>query len=271
MNVRMLSQGCWVLALLLLTAGAALAHRVNVFAWVEGDTVFVECKYPDGTKVHEGVVRVLDSTGKELLNGKTNTQGEFSFKVPRRDDLTVVLEAGMGHRGDWPLSKQDLAPAGEAPQPGPSAAAQPAPKTEAPPPAAEEPAPGAASPSPVGIDQAVEKALDKKLAPVMRMLAEMHEQKVRLTDVLGGIGYILGLVGVAAYFKSKSRRCHPMCEANAYIDTDGREELILESVDRVEPQEDGGFLLVDIFGQQKTVKARLKCMNLVNHRIVFGA
>jgi predicted RNA-binding protein len=62
-----------------------------------------------------------------------------------------------------------------------------------------------------------------------------------------------------------------MCEANAYMDKDGREELILESVDLVEPQEDGGFLLVDIFGRQKTVQARLKLMNLVNHRIVFGS
>lgn len=62
-----------------------------------------------------------------------------------------------------------------------------------------------------------------------------------------------------------------MCEANAYIDRSGREELLLESVDIVEPQEDGGFLLVDIFGQQKTVKGRLKRMNLVNHRIVFGS
>jgi predicted RNA-binding protein len=62
-----------------------------------------------------------------------------------------------------------------------------------------------------------------------------------------------------------------MCEANAYIEKEGREELLLESVDLVEPQADGGFLLVDIFGQQKTVKGRLKRMQLVEHRIVFGA
>ena len=174
------------------------AHRVNIFAWVEGDTVLVECKYPDGREVYEGVIRVLDSAGKELLNGKTNTKGEFSFKAPKQDDLTIVLEAGMGHRADWPLSKQDLAPAGESAVPS-----APAPKTEAPSPAAKESAPGAASPLPAGIDQAIEKALDKKLAPVMRMLAEMREQKVGMTDVLGGIGYIIGLVGVAAYFKRK--------------------------------------------------------------------
>ena len=203
MNVRLLSLLCLVAALMLLAAGAALAHRVNVFAWVEGDMVFVECKYPDGTKVHEGVIRVLDSAGKELLSGKTNDKGEFSFKVPKQDDLTIVLEAGMGHRGDWPLSRQDLAPAGEAPKPGPAAAPQASPKNEAPSPAAAEPAAGPASPPPAGIDQAIEKALDKKLAPVMKILAEMHEQKVRLTDVLGGIGYIMGLVGVAAYFKRK--------------------------------------------------------------------
>lgn len=195
MKVRMLSRACAVLGLVLLAAAAAQAHRVNIFAWVIGDTVFVECKFPDGTKVHEGVVRVLDSVGTELLSGKTNEKGEFSFKVPKPDDLSIVLDAGMGHRADWPLSKQDFAPAGPAPEP--AAPSQPAPKTD-PMPAVSRP-PQAAT----DLEQVIEKALDKKLAPILRMLAEMHEQKVRLTDVLGGIGYIAGLVGIAAYFKRK--------------------------------------------------------------------
>ena len=63
------------------------------------------------------------------------------------------------------------------------------------------PLPPRPSPLPAGIDKALEKALDRKLAPIMRTLAEMQEQKVRMTDVLGGLGYIFGLVGVAAYFK----------------------------------------------------------------------
>jgi nickel transport protein len=63
--------------------------------------------------------------------------------------------------------------------------------------------PPAAAPLPAEIEKAFEKALDKKLAPVMRTLAEMREEKVRLTDVLGGLGYIFGLVGAAAYFKRK--------------------------------------------------------------------
>ena len=182
--------------------GDASAHRVNLFAWVEGDTVFVESKYPDGTKVHEGVIRVLDSTGKELLNGKTNTQGEFSFKVPQQAALKIVLEAGMGHRAEWDIPADELSGAGKSSSAAGGAAPQPPPKSEA---SAQVPtAPGpVGQPLPAGIEQTIEKALDKKLAPVLRMLAEMHEQKVRLTDVLGGIGYIIGLVGIAAYFKRK--------------------------------------------------------------------
>jgi predicted RNA-binding protein len=60
-----------------------------------------------------------------------------------------------------------------------------------------------------------------------------------------------------------------MCEANAYVYRDGKEELLMESVDVVEPQKDGGFLLVNIFGGRKTFSGRLKTMNLVDHKILF--
>ncbi|CAB1056161.1 hypothetical protein D1BOALGB6SA_895 [Olavius sp. associated proteobacterium Delta 1] len=60
-----------------------------------------------------------------------------------------------------------------------------------------------------------------------------------------------------------------MCEANAYIASNDKEELILKSVDLVTPQDDGGFLLVDIFGTQKLIKGKLKQMNLVDHKIIF--
>jgi predicted RNA-binding protein len=62
-----------------------------------------------------------------------------------------------------------------------------------------------------------------------------------------------------------------MCEANAYLLTDGREELIMESVDIVEPESDDTWRLVGIFGDRKTVKGRIKVMNLVDHKIVFEA
>lgn len=60
-----------------------------------------------------------------------------------------------------------------------------------------------------------------------------------------------------------------MCEASAYISRGEQEELILKSVDLVEPLDDGGFLLVDIFGAQKVIRGTLKQIKLVDHKILF--
>ncbi len=60
-----------------------------------------------------------------------------------------------------------------------------------------------------------------------------------------------------------------MCEANVYFrDKKGKETLILEAVDKVIPTEEG-ILLVNIFSERKTVKAKIKEMALVEHRIVL--
>ena len=59
-----------------------------------------------------------------------------------------------------------------------------------------------------------------------------------------------------------------MCEAAAYIIKNGQEELLLQDVDVVEP--DGENLrLVNIFGEQKVVKAQIKSLNLVNHKVIL--
>lgn len=60
-----------------------------------------------------------------------------------------------------------------------------------------------------------------------------------------------------------------MCEANAYLVKDGEERLVMEAVDLIEPLGEDGWLLVGIFGDQVSLKARMKSMNLVNHKILF--
>jgi predicted RNA-binding protein len=57
-----------------------------------------------------------------------------------------------------------------------------------------------------------------------------------------------------------------MCEANAYLIGDNDNKLVMESVDTVEPQEDG-VKLVSIFGDQKYIKANIHSLSLVDHKI----
>ncbi|MGD9236201.1 MAG: hypothetical protein PVF09_05975 [Desulfobacterales bacterium] len=108
-----------VVGFLWIGAAPVDAHRVNVFAWVEGDTVFVESKFSGGKRVNTGKVTVSDAEGTELLTGLTDENGEFSFKVPKKTDLKIVIEAGTGHRGEWTVAAGEIQmpAAGKKPEP----------------------------------------------------------------------------------------------------------------------------------------------------------
>ena len=59
-----------------------------------------------------------------------------------------------------------------------------------------------------------------------------------------------------------------MCEAAVYLLSDGQEELLLESVDQLETRE-GQIKMVNIFGEQKEVRAKIKRLSLVDHKIIL--
>jgi len=87
----------------------AMAHKVNIFAYVEKGMVFTESYFPDGKKVEGGSVEVLDGSGKKLLEGKTDKEGLFSFPLPaKKQDLTIVLNASMGHKNSFILKKSEM-------------------------------------------------------------------------------------------------------------------------------------------------------------------
>jgi nickel transport protein len=189
----------------LAVASPALAHRVIIFAYPEGDTIHTESKFIPDTPVRQGKIEVMDKqTHKVLLTGNTDDQGKFSFKVPaearaQKLDLLIVVEAAMGHRGEWLLKAESYLSGAEKP------AAVTAPVGSA---------PGSASTTHAvvakagSIDQqaweaALDKSLERHLAPIKEMLTELTIHRTSLTDVIGGIGYIAGIFGVWAYFMSR--------------------------------------------------------------------
>ncbi len=59
-----------------------------------------------------------------------------------------------------------------------------------------------------------------------------------------------------------------MCEANAYIDKDGEEELFLESVNIIRP-EDGKVYLKNLFGEEKSFEGRIAEISLVSNKVIL--
>ena len=59
-----------------------------------------------------------------------------------------------------------------------------------------------------------------------------------------------------------------MCESTAYILKDGKEELVFEGVDLLENSDDG-VKMVDMFGEEKFIRAKVKRFSLVDHKIIL--
>lgn len=57
-----------------------------------------------------------------------------------------------------------------------------------------------------------------------------------------------------------------MCEANAYMLEGNEQKLIMEAVDTIEPQDDG-IRLINIFGEQKFLKAQIYSLSLVDNKV----
>lgn len=185
------------------TAAPADAHRVNIFAYVDGNDVVVECGFNRSAKVKQGSVEVFDAgTDTKLLEGRTDDDGKFRFPIPAADirsgrGLRIHINAGEGHQNDWIIDAAELG--------GASPSVAPAKPSAVPVSSAATPDPLARGDwaTPEDVERIVDKALNARLAPINRLLAEQTEAGPRLADIIGGIGWIFGLAGVAAYFRRR--------------------------------------------------------------------
>jgi nickel transport protein len=157
--------------------------------------------FTDGTKCKNSIVEVFDEkSGTKLLEGKTDEEGKFSIKIPKITSLKLVLVAGMGHRAEFTLSEDEVREAmGIKGRKSEVQSQKPSPSTK------EEREGITIAPSITNteIEAIVEGAIDKKLQPMMRMLVKLQENAGRpgITEIIGGIGYIIGILGIVAYFK----------------------------------------------------------------------
>ena len=95
-----------------------LAHRVNVFAYVEGNSVQVECAFSKSNRVREGKLFFLDRETQSVVHeATTDEQGCYTLKAgdiaPILDaghGLLIRLVAGEGHQNEWEMDAEELAP-----------------------------------------------------------------------------------------------------------------------------------------------------------------
>ncbi len=218
------------MALIFYTTHNVYAHKVNIFAFAEDGMVHAEGYFVDGSKCKNSLIEVFDEkTGKKIIEGYTDEEGRYSFKIPFVTSLKLVLNAGMGHKSEYTVTEEEVKDATEIlnqkkEKVEPAQAEQSVKikdlknkiahateleeKTKV---KEQKPTVEYISPENIAeLEAIIDRVTDKKLQPVMRMLASLSERMERpdITEIIGGIGYIFGILGIILYFKSKNMIRH---------------------------------------------------------------
>lgn len=59
-----------------------------------------------------------------------------------------------------------------------------------------------------------------------------------------------------------------MCESTAYVLKNGKAQALIEGIELLE-KKDSFIRLVSLLGEEQTIKARVKSLSLVDHKIVL--
>ncbi len=189
-----------VLAVVL--SASVSAHGLKVFATAEGDTVHGYVYFTSGGPFQRAPIRVVGDDGRELSALTADNEGRFHYAPARDGRLHFIVETADGHRAEYSLTyagglASDDAPVGTqarhnvvSQSTGVTATAAGDMLTER---------------EKDELARLVECALERHVNSLREQLQRSSE-RVRLHEIIGGIGYIVGVLGLFAIYKT---RRHP--------------------------------------------------------------
>ncbi len=157
-----------LIAVLLLAAWPAHAHKLKVFAAVVGDAAEGTVYFANAGPVPGLAVRLENAAGETLMTRRTDVDGTFAFPLDGTESRVIVAETKDGHMARFSL----FAPA------------------------------EAAVSAPVAESGNIEAVVARQIRPVLERL-DRQEDALRLRDLIGGVGYILGLAGLVAWLRTR--------------------------------------------------------------------
>jgi nickel transport protein len=184
---------------LLLSCPPVQAHLFKVFAYAEGAQIHGSAYFSGGRQAAGARITVSTADGRVLASLRSDDKGEFAFQTDTRADHLIVADSGDGHVAKWTVTTaelgSDLPAAKEV-----STLRHPLSAT-----GVREPM---NAPSGIFNDQLtalVERAVARQVGP-LRAEVQRYAEHVRLGDILGGIGFIFGLAGLALWWRSRSTK-----------------------------------------------------------------
>jgi nickel transport protein len=184
-----------VCPLLLLSSLIAHAHNVVGGVYVNGVDIEGEAGFSNGTMANAGTkVKITDQSGTPLGEVETDDQGFFMFTAKKKITYLFEINMGAGH-----ILKMQL-PADELPDDLDSGAATTNTNSGTNKSSTLVSNVAKGDNSPINTLH-LEKAIAKQIIPLRKEIQALKKSGLR--DILGGIGYIFGLLGVVALIRER--------------------------------------------------------------------
>jgi len=183
---------CALGTILLPHAEPAYAHKLKLFASAEGRTISGYAYFSGGARPRNQTVSVFSPTGDKLAETETNDRGEFAFVATCRCDHLLRIALPDGHAAGFVVKAHELPD--DLPTLAPSTAV-PAQTSPDAPDSERTGQPASSSET----EKVVASTVAKQIRPMREQLDRL-EERIRFRDVIGGVGYIFGVTGVAFYF-----------------------------------------------------------------------
>lgn len=162
----------------LLLSAWAEAHGLQLSLRVEGKSIVGRVYYDGELPAKKAMVRVETPEGERVIEFLTNDSGRFRQPMAYRADYTVIVETVDLHQAKATLKESDF------PDDMPSLKVDPTYK------------------------QRVEKTIQEQFASTddihqIREQLDRIETAIRLRDVLGGVGIIVGVLAIVYFVKQR--------------------------------------------------------------------
>jgi len=176
-----------LLITLALTCTSVQAHLLKVFAYaknVEGNSQIISGKvyFSGGEAVSGTPITFTNSAGKSVHNTVTDDLGKFSVSLTR-DNYKIVADTQDGHKAIWHIKAKPSNSAGTTNN----------------------------SLAPLGtsndhaivqLEQMIAAQISEQIAPLTEQIIKLQEKR-QLQDIIGAVGYILGVFGLYLWFKQR--------------------------------------------------------------------
>lgn len=196
----------FILSLLLFfTANNAQAHKLNMFAYVEGEDVYIEVYFADGKRAKNSKIKVYDPQSQLLYSSITDDEGGHQFAIPQKTELKIVVDAGMGHQTEYTLPVSEFSDE----QNSNIVATNVKTSSQKTADVVTETVPAIAASAPPNMDMdqlkpLITRAVSQAVKPLQREISEL-KNKTSVSDLIGGVGYIFGLLGLFAYMDARKK------------------------------------------------------------------